>query len=172
MKIYSLLQLIGVFIISLYFITGCSNIPTEYADYITPKVSVENIRVAEMGLMEQTLEVRLKVDNPNPFQLPIEKLVYNLSLNDKPFAEGESDKAVNIPAEGNDTVTLQMKTKLTDILSQWQSALDRKFQYHIKGNLYFLSWLPQMPFDKQGEVTLNFSGEEQPAQEQPSESQQ
>jgi len=55
-----------------------------------PKISLEAVRVDRFTFSGATLKCRLKIDNPNAFNLLYKRLDYSLKLNDKAFAQAST----------------------------------------------------------------------------------
>jgi hypothetical protein len=64
----------------------------------SPTVTLTDIRPLEFGLLEQRYLIRLRIQNPNAFDLPINGLSYQLEINDQPFARGVSNRLLNVPS--------------------------------------------------------------------------
>ena len=79
--------------------TACVNNPIiDIMKTLSPKVTVADFRVLNMGLFEQNYVVQLRIKNPNSFSLPIAGLNYRLGISDQEFANGTSNEAITIPA--------------------------------------------------------------------------
>ena len=74
---------------------ACAGIPR---DLSTPEISFIGIRALEASLFEQKLEVRLKVQNPNTIELPVNGLDVEVELAGEPFATGVSARQFVVPA--------------------------------------------------------------------------
>jgi LEA14-like dessication related protein len=104
-----------------------------------PKGSLEKIQIDKLGLKETTLNVVLKIENPNVFPLKLDDGRYNVSI-DKDFdMDGYFEKHLDIPAK--QTVPLNMhlvlKTVKTGKLA-WKSLFDKKdthFKVKFSGKL-------------------------------------
>ena len=60
-----------------------------------PKVSLEDVRPIELGLLQQRFELELRMDNPNDLDLDLEALEFDLDLNGQPLASGLSTQLVD-----------------------------------------------------------------------------
>jgi len=61
--------------------------------FTQPEVSLAGISVTDVSRTGQLMLVRLRVDNPNNYALPIDRVVYDLQVNGQPFARGEGAQA-------------------------------------------------------------------------------
>jgi LEA14-like dessication related protein len=140
-----------VFIATL--LTGCSSVML--ATLKPPKVSLEDVRPIELGLLQQRFELELRMDNPNDLDLNLEALEFDLDLNGQPLASGLSTQPVIIPGLGNQVVKLEAVTTSSKLIKQLRGlnldALGNGANYQIKGRakVQGLDWLP---FEKSGQV--------------------
>ena len=92
-----------------------------------PIVKVEQIEVTNATFSEIDLEVTLKVDNPNSFELRLSQLKYSIDALDLRIASGAYEEAVVVPPEGRSKVTLPVS-----IDSQNAVALAKAFLQSTK----------------------------------------
>jgi LEA14-like dessication related protein len=65
-----------------------------------PEVSVAGLNLVQFGLFEQRFALKLRIQNPNDVELPINGLNFEIEINGQPFIKGLSDKSVTIPRFG------------------------------------------------------------------------
>jgi LEA14-like dessication related protein len=149
MKLRPLLILFAALVLA-----SCSAIPTNLA---TPEVSFVGLRSVEASLVEQRLEVRMKVRNPNDVDLPVNGLDVDMELADEPFAHGVSAREFVVPARGEAEfdmiVTANAATALLKIAnSDFESD---SIGYRVKGKLSTkLGLLRTIPFEESGTVPI------------------
>jgi LEA14-like dessication related protein len=117
-----------------------------------PDVSVSNVTSGTMQGFESTVRIDLRISNPNPFPLQIDGLRFQLDLNGRRFARGQTDQVVEIPRLGDASVSLDVRTGLGDMLRQIPAVNDTDFKYTIEGELFLTS--PQdtiLPFEFESE---------------------
>jgi LEA14-like dessication related protein len=122
-----------------------------------PKVSLANIKVLDVGLLEQKLGLTIRVQNPNDKELPIKAFSYDLLLNGAQFASGVSANPVTVPAFGNGTVDVEAFSTLGSVLRQFAEYRKgglNKVSYRIKGKAILTDSSIRLPFDFSGEVGL------------------
>lgn len=85
-----------------------------------PAVHIANIKLLDATLFEQQYVLSLRVQNPNDFDLPIERLSYEIELNDKPFAKGASNRAATVPRYGSALVEVEGISTISDLLRQYK----------------------------------------------------
>ncbi|MEW5889680.1 MAG: LEA type 2 family protein [Pseudomonadota bacterium] len=122
-----------------------------------PEVTLANVDVLEVGLLEQRLGLHLRVLNPNDTSLRINGLSYTLEVNGRPFAKGVSDKAVSVPRFGEAILEVPATTNIGGLLRQldeWRKGRGREtMDYRLTGTLY-PAFGPGIPFDHSGQVPL------------------
>lgn len=124
-----------------------------------PHLSFVGLKALETNLFEQKLEVRLRVQNPNKVDLPVNGLDINLDLAGEPFAHGVSAREFTVPAHGEAefdmNVTANAASALIRILGSDQKSRD-DIDYRIKGKLStHLGMLRSIPFDETGRLPIS-----------------
>lgn len=122
-----------------------------------PRLTVADVTLESATLFEQKYVVRLRIQNPNSFALPLEGLDYSLAINDQPFATGVCAAPVTVPAYGTEVVDVDAYSSLVEILRQFL-ALGRgdpqKLSYRLKGHVRLKSPALKVPFEQVGEISL------------------
>lgn len=119
------------------------------------KVSLADVSMLDFGLVEQKLGLKLRIQNPNSVEVPIEGLSYDLELNGKPFAQGVAHPQTQVPEFGNAEIDTEAVTNLSSLFNQLgQLQQDQKLRYRLKGKLYSGRWQGARPFETEGEIAL------------------
>lgn len=137
-------------------LAGCAAIPS---DLKTPEVSFVGMRALEASLFEQRLEVRMRVQNPNRIELPVNGLDVDVELAGEPFAHGVSARQFVVPALGEAEfdmiVTANAATALLKIAGSDRNSRD-EIGYRIKGKLSTrLGLLRSIPFNQTGTLAIS-----------------
>jgi len=122
---------------------------------LEPRVSVDAVRLLELGLLRQRIELTLKVQNPNPYALPISELDFTALLGDEPLASGSSVQAVNVPARGEARLPVVIELGLSRSLSRLGQQLGRHglaLDYRVTGSVKLSNWPRRLPFDVDGSL--------------------
>lgn len=139
---------------------GCSSLPMLEQLISKPTLSVANFAMSEANLLKQTFKVRLKVDNPNAFSLPILGLNYGLNIAGVEVAQGSNDKSVSIPAGGSDYLDIDFNTNLLKTLPDLKRVImkgGKDMSYTISGNVKTKNAIVNsIPFTKTGLLELSF----------------
>ncbi len=133
-------------------LAACSSLPH---DFLAPKVSVAEIDIKHLGLFEQSFDVGLRVANPNAFDLEIEALEFEFELNGRPFAGGQSEVPIRIPAASSTVMQVEALTRSMNLLKQFEAlpdVLKRGADYRIKGRFKTDKLPGWVPFDHSGVV--------------------
>lgn len=160
MYYYYSLYKIGLLLISFSLLAACDNLPLKQFAPITPQISLTNLKLREVNLLEQNFELQLELTNPNSFALPIANLDYAIYLNGKEFFKGVSNAPFSLPAKETKQIGIEVVTNLLDIFEQlraWQDNLQKNVNYRLVGQMKLTNWAPALTFEEMGNLPLNFS---------------
>ena len=150
-----------LFIIAIVgLLAACVNNPilNNVMKTLSPEVTVADFRLLNMGILEQNYVLQLRIKNPNSFSLPIAGLNYQFDINDQEFANGTSDKAITIPANGENLLDLKFTSNLMRVVEKWTdwtTIFNNNFKYGLSGNINFVNDAPSLPFEYKGEIPLS-----------------
>ena len=122
----------------------------------TPQVTLNNLQIQDMTLLEQRYAVTLRVQNPNPFPLPVTGMNFQLDINDTELGSGVTNKAVTVPAYGEALVEINVVSNLMRIFNQiraLESSRSQTLRYRLSGGLSISSRMGKLPFDYRGEFS-------------------
>jgi LEA14-like dessication related protein len=123
-----------------------------------PTITLAGIEPLNMTLFEQTYMLKLRVQNPNDFDLPLEAMNYVLELNGSRFANGVSRTPVTIPAYDSAIIETEVISSLVSLFGQLQDFALKgtgNMQYRLLGDVNIGNWDTRIPFDYDGELNLN-----------------
>jgi LEA14-like dessication related protein len=141
-------------IIALFFVimlNGCAALQSAIE---TPHVTLNNLQVVDMTLLEQRYAVTLRIQNPNPVPLPISGMNFQLDINDTELGRGVTNQAVTVPAYGEALVEVRLVSNLMRIFNQIRGLENSKGQslrYRLSGGLSISSRMGKLPFEYRGE---------------------
>jgi len=143
---------IAIALLGAWVLAACTTLSVRPQE---PRVSVDSVRLAGIGLLRQDIELMLLVENPNPFALPIRDLAFVATLGDERVASGSSSSAVNIPARGQARLPVMITTRLSRTLrglgrQLGQHGLD--LTYRVTGSVKLANWPARLPFDADGSL--------------------
>jgi LEA14-like dessication related protein len=122
-----------------------------------PRVRLVSITPVDFQLFEQRFVVTLQVQNPNPRDITIRGLDYELAVNDKLFAQGVSGKALTVPAYGENTAEVEVVSTLERVLEQLQELGYRgkpSLDYSISGHVRIDGIPIPVPFEYQSTLEV------------------
>ncbi|MDP8255675.1 MAG: LEA type 2 family protein [Candidatus Alcyoniella australis] len=90
-----------------------------------PQVRLEDVRVRKLDLSGARLELRLRIDNPNNFDLKIQRLSWKVGLEGSRLFSGRRLKGRIIPAKGRAVVELELKVGLDELGRALERTLQR-----------------------------------------------
>jgi LEA14-like dessication related protein len=133
-------------------LVGCATTPkVEPLD-----VTVSDVVPGQMSIFEQEYQVKLRVQNPNNFDIALDGAAYQIELNGKAFAKGVARQSVTVPKYSDAIIDGNCVSDLSGVLgqiSQLTKGPPEKFRYRIKGKLG-RSDGSSIPFEKVGEIDL------------------
>src|SRR5690606_15927894 len=96
------------------------------------------VDVVKARLLEQQFVLRFRIDNPNGVSLPVRGLVYDVTLNDIPLADGESSTWFTVPAYGRMEFDVPVRTNLWRHMKYIVKLLekpDQPIRYRLQGEV-------------------------------------
>lgn len=116
-------------------------------------VSISEMSIARVGMMEQTYDMVLRVQNPNNFDIETDGLSFDIETNGQPFARGVSNRSVSVPRLSEAMVNVVAVSDLTSVINQIRSVPRMAmagFKYRLVGR--FFSGDQRFPFDYRGKI--------------------
>jgi LEA14-like dessication related protein len=135
-------------------LTACSGLLG--SDVEPPEISLAGLGFGEPGLFEQQLRVDLRVRNPNNFELEVDRVTFNLQLNDKPFAHGRAKEGFDLPARGETVVPVTINVPTNDLIDRvMEVGTERRLDYRLTGEADLASlFFGKVPFHHEGKLAL------------------
>lgn len=134
-------------------LSACASLP---AVLDPPTVTLSSIDLKQLGLFEQQFLVKLRLKNPNGVKLPITGMDYQITLNDQKFAQGVSNQAVSVPANGDALADVTVTSNLQSVLNQLgpMASSGGAVKYRISGHVSVVNRALKLPFDYSGNIGL------------------
>lgn len=125
-----------------------------------PNIMLQNVKLLEAEGLNQKLEVELLVSNPNDFDIPLTGLKFGMQMNGLDFAEGLSNRRVDIPRLGRAVVPVEVTVSILAVMKQIQAVQRKKgVEYRVAGTAFLdHALLPSVDFDRQGKLDLQIDG--------------
>jgi LEA14-like dessication related protein len=120
-----------------------------------PNVSLSDIRLLDVSLFEQRFALKLRVQNPNPVELPVTGMNIRLDINDVELGRGVSNQAATVPAYGETLFDINLVSNVARLIDQIRALEGGKgesLRYRLSGGVSVANRLGKLPFDYQGEI--------------------
>ncbi|HFD13494.1 MAG TPA: hypothetical protein ENJ32_13650 [Crenotrichaceae bacterium] len=143
-----------VLMIGFVLLSACSNIASRVEP---PTITLAGIEPLDMSLFEQTYKLKLRIQNPNDFDLPLQAMNYVLELNGSKFANGVSRQHVTIPAYDSAVIETEVISNLMSLFGQIQDFALKgtgNLQYRLIGTVNVGNWDSRIPFEYDGQLNL------------------
>jgi LEA14-like dessication related protein len=149
----------AICVLALTLLAACSSLPLTFD---TPSVRLLSLSLLDGSESSQRFGVRLLVANPNPFEIPIEHMDFEVRLAGEGLLMGRSVAGFALPASGQEIVSAEITSDLVASVSRLfalvQGPADT-LAYELTGDLVLRgSFRPPLNFSSRGEVPLSASG--------------
>ena len=134
-------------------LAGCAALPKLEA----PRLSVVSVKLQSADLFSQKLQLRMRVQNPNTRELPIQGIDYRVELDGAELGQGLTNQPFTVPALGEAEFDVQFTANLASTLARLLSRRGSRdsVEYRLVGKVALSSgFLRRIPFDERGSVKL------------------
>jgi LEA14-like dessication related protein len=112
-----------------------------------------------MSFNRQTFVLGFEISNPNSFSLPVQVLNYNVKFAGQDFANGKTEGAFTVPANGDSSfaisVDLDMMQQASSIASLLRAGSEGQIPYELNGSLTVdIPFTKPIPFSNKGTISL------------------
>jgi LEA14-like dessication related protein len=132
-------------------------LPAGCASLKPPTLSVDGLKVGDMGVTGVAMDVRFRVRNPNPEPITVDRFEYELFLNGERLGRGYDAKGFQLEGFGEDKVTSRFDVNFLSLPGAVRQVLRHdRGHAHVKGHFYVRrgEGLKKMGFDADAEVDL------------------
>jgi LEA14-like dessication related protein len=147
---------LGVLVLLAMAAGACTSLPFQ-ADKVN--VSLSDVRIAQVGVIEQQYTLKLRLQNPNAKELKIQGLSYEVELNGRNFARGVNQYSGSVPPFGEvmiDVSAVSSISTLIDQIAHMKQERPKAFRYRLSGKLNLQGTIPTgLPFDYAGEIAFS-----------------
>ena len=120
-------------------LAGCAALHLE-----RPRVALVDVGLENVGLLQSSLVLDLRVENPNGFRLPIERGVYTFYLGGDRVGIGSTRTPLDVPAHGMSDQQIVIELDNLRLLSRLRALLDRRaVGYRIEADHYISGFRSQ-----------------------------
>lgn len=144
-------------IAALAAVAGCAGFGKKIE---TPTVDVADVQILSADMFAQSFKVRLKVQNPNDFDVPVESIDFKLYLMGDEFGEGVTEAPFTLPAKGEAEFDTLLSTKFISALGRVVSRKGgnklENVEYAVTGTLHLAKgFVREVPFSHKGLVDFS-----------------
>lgn len=134
------------------FLVSCSGIGKSLIK--SPDLTVTNITISKLSKTQQVINLKIRIDNPNPFTLPVRGFSYNFSVNENEFIKGFYDNSFDVRSNGNSEIDLELSGNLLDVINKFDISALKKVEYKLAGDISLLSKDLTFPYQYRGEMSV------------------
>lgn len=123
-----------------------------------PELTLVQVKPVEATVFETTLNVQLRIANPNPDAITFEGASFKLTLEDRKVGRGMTPETVTIDRFGTAVVSLPFHVSNASVLLRLQEILESKtVSYGVSGKLYVKlgSGTRKLKVESDGMIDLN-----------------
>lgn len=118
-----------------------------------PEVELKNVNVKELGMSAAKLVFNFTVQNPNPVEVAVDEIDYNLKVNGKDFTKGTLSENLKVGPESSVVIPIPLSLKYGEIIGNLADFLkNKKLNYEIDGDIRL--GLLSIPYKKSGLVEV------------------
>ena len=132
-------------------LAGCASIGRQA--FGTPTVSLMNVRVTGIGITGGSLDVTLKVHNPNEYRLDATKFQYEVDVDSTELAHGILAQRFTVEQKDSTTIHIPVTLSYSALGAAGRSILGSgAVMYHVRGDITVLTPLGDftVPFAQEG----------------------
>jgi LEA14-like dessication related protein len=121
-----------------------------------PEISLAGIGFGEPGLFEQKLRIDLRVRNPNDFTIDVERVRFELRVNDQDLTNGWTEDPFVLPALGQTIVPVTVYVPTVELFERVMAlGSGKRLGYRLHGRVELDNLLvSSLPFERAGEIAL------------------
>jgi len=109
-----------------------------------PRVALVDVGLENVGLLQSSLVLDLRVENPNGFRLPIDRGVYTIYLGGERVGVGSTRTPLDVPAHGMSDQQIVIQLDNLRVLSRLRDLIDRRsVGYRIEADHYISGFRSQ-----------------------------
>ncbi|MHB8483191.1 MAG: LEA/WHy family protein [Nitrospiria bacterium] len=127
---------------------------------INPDCSVEEVELTGVSFSAMDLAFKVKIINPNPVGVKVEKLLYHFELNHIELGSGELLKPVYLNASDFQEITIPFSASFMGMSQTLKLLLgENDINYGLTGKVILSKFLikQEFPFSSKGIVSINRS---------------
>jgi len=146
--------IVAAFVTATCLVSACAGMQRAIS---MPGVSLRNVEVADVSFSDQTFLLTFDVTNPNSFPLPVNYVIYGVTLDDKRFASGQTVTSFTVPAQSDAEFAISVELDLfrtaPQLLFIVRDGTMRDLPYELSGKLGIdIPFVEPVSFKSSGEI--------------------
>jgi LEA14-like dessication related protein len=139
--------------LSVPLLAGCAG---AFSGIDPPEVSLAGLAFEQPGLFEQRVRVDLRLRNPNDVPLDVERLLFDLEVNDRDLGKGWTAAPFDVPAFGEAVVPVTIVVPTSELIEGIiELGAIQRLDYRLKGEAKLRGALfGAVPFTRDGTFAL------------------
>lgn len=140
--------------VAVFMLSGCSTV-ADALNIENPRYSIRDIRprvdiAIPLSASSIDIDFNVEVDNPNSVGLRLDRIDFDLFINDSRIMDSVSSQNVRIPANGRSDVRLSTRINYNSIRNLWSEIVDvvrgERARYEIRGTAHYDTPIGTMKF--------------------------
>ncbi len=135
-------------------LSGCADVSNFVQQFLQkPQVSLEEVTFRELSLLQGTVVFHIRITNPNPVGATVNRIQYNLTMNERDFVKGTLAEGIQIKASCSETVELPVTVTYLDLFQSVKDLLSAEaMSYHLFGSVGIGPM--DIPYSKKGNLPV------------------
>jgi LEA14-like dessication related protein len=135
------------------WLAACASV---IGDVEPPEVSLAGLAFDQPGLFEQRLRLDLRLRNPNDFALDVQRVLFDLEVNDHQLGKAWTTDAFDVPAFGEAVVPVTVVVPTSDLIARIMDfSRTQRLEYRLKGEVKLNNMaFGTLPFEQSGNFAL------------------
>ena len=127
------LQTFASAMLAAFLAAACTSVPTKPEP---PTVTLERVRIVNIADGKASVSLTLRLANPNRFDLPVESVEYEITLDGRQTATGRTARMNALPAQGEATVELSGRVDVAAVATALMALGSQvPVEYAFKGTV-------------------------------------
>jgi LEA14-like dessication related protein len=136
----------------LLLLAGCASL---FGDVEPPEVSLAGLAFDQPGLFEQRLRLDVRLRNPNGVPLEVERVLFDLEMNDHQLGKGWTTAGFDVPAFGETVVPVTVVVPTTELMERiLELGTTQRLDYRLIGEATLRDVTFPLPFERDGSFAL------------------
>lgn len=147
-ELVGLIAIVGL-LIAFGSIIGCSLIGRQVIE--NPKIEFHNVDVRDMTASGATVVFGVQIENPNPFELKVDSVRYDVDIGGKKLSSGRLAEGAKVAANSKTIVAIPVPVRYVDVFSSLLDFMGKGVStFRVRGDATM--GLISVPFDHAGEL--------------------